>query len=303
MTQYLKSLSLALLLSVGAVAVGNAASFDCSKATTKTEIVICSDPELSALDDLMGKIWEQTAQSSSVVNDQVRWLKERDANILKLSGMVSNKGLNSSWDIIWYLREFYNYRIVELVSACEPEDHLLEIIDEEYPLQELVMLQKSSDRLEQCIDDHYQRIANNFEAISYSLSVLPEDCVIGFDPFMYPISEPVGHSVYHRCSDNTITRYQILYDAMLELIAEQNSSSAAVLDADQQNWKAFTEASCSFFSDFGLHAIERVAPNHCRLKVLQFRLLYLSPWIGVNDNLGWPASSIEELLGPSYGFE
>ena len=47
MIQYLKSLSLALLLSVGVVAVGNAASFDCSKATTETEIAICADPELS----------------------------------------------------------------------------------------------------------------------------------------------------------------------------------------------------------------------------------------------------------------
>ena len=301
--QYFKSLGLAMLLSLGLASVGYAASFDCNKATTETEIAICSDPELSALDELMGQIWEQTAQSSRIVNDQVRWLKERDANILKLSGMVSNKGLNSSWDIIWYLREFYNYRIVELVSACEPENHLLEIIDEEYPYEEIVMLQKSSDRLEQCIDDHYQRIANDFDAISYSLSVLPEDCVIGFDPFMYPISEPVGHSVYHRCLDNKITRYQILYEAMLELIAEQNSSSAAVLDADQRNWKAFSQASCGFFSDWGLHAIERVAPNHCRLKVLEFRLLYLSPWIGVEDNSGWPAGSIEELLGASYGFE
>ena len=286
MLQYIKLVSLALLLTFGVGSLGNAASFDCNKATTETEIAICADPELSALDELMGEIWGQTSQSSRAVNDQIRWLTERDA--------LSD---------IWHLREFYNYRIVELVSGCKPKDHLFEIFDEEFSFEEIVMLQKSSDRLEQCIDDHYQRIAKDFEAISYSLSVLPEDCIIGFDPFLYPIPERVGHSVYSRCSVNQLTRYQILYDAMIELIAEQNPSSAAVLDADQRNWKAFSEASCGFFSGWGLHAIERVAPNHCRLEVLQFRLLYLSPWIGVEDNSGWPASSIEELLGPSYGFK
>ena len=57
MFQYLKSFSLALLLSVGIGSVAKAASFDCNKATTETEIAICSDPELSALDELMGVVW------------------------------------------------------------------------------------------------------------------------------------------------------------------------------------------------------------------------------------------------------
>ena len=51
MLQYLKLIVLALLLSVGMGSVGSAASFDCNKATTETEIAICSDPELSALDE------------------------------------------------------------------------------------------------------------------------------------------------------------------------------------------------------------------------------------------------------------
>ena len=50
MVQYFKSLGVALLFSVGICSVGNAASFDCNKATTETEIAIYSDPELSALD-------------------------------------------------------------------------------------------------------------------------------------------------------------------------------------------------------------------------------------------------------------
>ena len=49
MAQYFKSLGLALLLSAGIGSVGKAASFDCNKATTETEIAICADPELGAL--------------------------------------------------------------------------------------------------------------------------------------------------------------------------------------------------------------------------------------------------------------
>ena len=50
MVQYFKALGLALLLSMGVGSVTKAASFDCNKATTETEIAICNDPELSALD-------------------------------------------------------------------------------------------------------------------------------------------------------------------------------------------------------------------------------------------------------------
>ena len=57
MLEYFKSIALALLLSVGFGNVGKAASFDCNKATTETEIAICSDPELSALDDRLSGVY------------------------------------------------------------------------------------------------------------------------------------------------------------------------------------------------------------------------------------------------------
>jgi len=56
MLQYFKSLGLILLLSIGVGSLSNAASFDCNKATTETEIAICSDPELSALEVSIGMI-------------------------------------------------------------------------------------------------------------------------------------------------------------------------------------------------------------------------------------------------------
>ena len=46
---YFRLVGFALMLSVGIGSVSNAASFECNKATTETEIAICSDPELSAL--------------------------------------------------------------------------------------------------------------------------------------------------------------------------------------------------------------------------------------------------------------
>ena len=78
MLQYFRSLSLALLLSVGFGSVGNAASFDCNKATTEAEIAICGDPELSALDDLMAKAWE-LQEPETQLNEQRRFLLERNA--------------------------------------------------------------------------------------------------------------------------------------------------------------------------------------------------------------------------------
>ena len=78
MLQYLKSLGLALLLSVGIGSVGDAASFDCNEATTETEIAICNDPELSALDELISQSWERV-DPNTFLNEQRSFLKERDA--------------------------------------------------------------------------------------------------------------------------------------------------------------------------------------------------------------------------------
>ena len=64
MLQYFRLVGLALLLSVGVGSVGQAASFDCNKTTTETEIAICSEPELSDLDELVGSIWSFEARTA-----------------------------------------------------------------------------------------------------------------------------------------------------------------------------------------------------------------------------------------------
>ena len=67
MIQCFKSLGLALLLSVGVGNLVQAASFDCNKATTETEIAICADPELSALDDRLSRLYVRGRQITKEV--------------------------------------------------------------------------------------------------------------------------------------------------------------------------------------------------------------------------------------------
>lgn len=77
MLQYIRLVGLALLLSVGFGGVGSAASFDCNKAITETEIAICNDPELSALDEKMGEAWPRLSPLFPKAN-QVNWIHRRD---------------------------------------------------------------------------------------------------------------------------------------------------------------------------------------------------------------------------------
>ena len=57
MTGFFRFLLVSLAFTLGTTNLTHGASFDCSKATTETEITICNDPELSALDDMMEIIW------------------------------------------------------------------------------------------------------------------------------------------------------------------------------------------------------------------------------------------------------
>ena len=84
MLLYIRSLGLALLMSLGVGNIGNAASFDCNKATTETEIAICSDPELSALDeglhiayrDILVSNFDDAAETART--EQRNWITERN---------------------------------------------------------------------------------------------------------------------------------------------------------------------------------------------------------------------------------
>ena len=82
-----RSLLTALLLTLGLhTAPLQAASFDCTKATTETEIAICGDPELSALDDrlsgdyMRGRLVTENVSGVNIKikNNQITWLNKRN---------------------------------------------------------------------------------------------------------------------------------------------------------------------------------------------------------------------------------
>ena len=100
MIQNIRLFGLALLLSVGIGSVGNAASFDCDKATTETEIAICSDPELSALDELLADkymLLEGSGKYDELAKRHHRsWEKtERTADVYSLQKQLDNLRLFS----------------------------------------------------------------------------------------------------------------------------------------------------------------------------------------------------------------
>ena len=92
MVQYFKPIVLLLLLSVGVGSVGKAASFDCNKATTETEIAICADPELSALDEKLGEQWRKMSPLFPTF-DQLKWIAWRDTcdNSVCIEGAIKRR--------------------------------------------------------------------------------------------------------------------------------------------------------------------------------------------------------------------
>lgn len=71
------------LSSLLVVALAHAASFDCAKAQSKVEHMICDDSELSKLDEELGSRYKAALQSQSNVSNiegaQREWLRQRDA--------------------------------------------------------------------------------------------------------------------------------------------------------------------------------------------------------------------------------
>jgi uncharacterized protein len=66
---------------LGCVSTGHAASFDCHKATTPTETLVCGSPRLSVMDSELGNLYRATAAASTderVLRDsQSQWLRLR----------------------------------------------------------------------------------------------------------------------------------------------------------------------------------------------------------------------------------
>jgi uncharacterized protein len=78
----MKKLLLFLILTQAGIAY--AASFDCNKASSKSEKLICSDQQLSQLDSELGKLYAQAKASATDAdafkNENIKRWKEREEN-------------------------------------------------------------------------------------------------------------------------------------------------------------------------------------------------------------------------------
>jgi uncharacterized protein len=112
MRKTLLALALPFLLCV----LAQAASFDCTKATTAQEKAICGAPDLSAADDQMAaayKAWLAAAQpawAAGIRQNQLAWLRTRDANC---------PAGNDSIPIATCLSSMYKERIEELQQMVQ----------------------------------------------------------------------------------------------------------------------------------------------------------------------------------------
>ena len=272
----------------------HAASFDCNKATTETEIAICGDPELSALDEKLAQLWGASPRSKDEIRKQRKWLAVRN-NLQKNPLCKANANL--------CFGRSYEYRIIELITGCPIELDFPKLLDNEFPLDELEETLAVSDSFEDCKIQKLIDVREDFETLSEILSLMPLDhCFITVQAFMYPIAEERGHYIYNRCTENNIKQYEILLEAMIALIEKLNPEYTNIIYEDQLKWSSFAKQSCTFYANapFSTLSIE-IGKKACRRDALKFRILYLSPFIGIDYYYGESALTIEEVLGESYG--
>ncbi|VVM86788.1 lysozyme inhibitor LprI family protein [Pseudomonas fluorescens] len=97
-----------VLMSVAFASVTQASSFDCATANSKTEKAICGDPQISLLDETLGKLWHSTLanvpDAQALKTDQRQWLKNR----------------NACGEQTACLRRQYLMRLTELEHATQP---------------------------------------------------------------------------------------------------------------------------------------------------------------------------------------
>lgn len=271
-----------------------AASFDCNKATTETEKAICADPELSALDEKLAQMWGASSRSKDEIRKQREWLAVRN-NLQKNPLCKANANL--------CLGRSYEYRIIELITGCPIEVDIPKLLDNDYSLDELEKTIAVSDNFEACKIQKLIDVREDFETLSEILSLMPLDgCFIKVQAFMYPIAEERGHYIYNRCTENNIKQYEILLEAMIALIEKRNPEYINILYEDQLKWSSFAKQACTFYANapFSMLHIE-IGKKACRRDALKFRILYLSPFIGIDYYYGESAQTIEEVLGNSYG--
>lgn len=89
-----------------------ATSFDCNKASTVNEKIICSSPNLSNLDDLLSTSYNKTKENASNLNE----LKKEQVGFIKQTRLCDNEDC---------LRILYCNRIADLINKATTNEGLL----------------------------------------------------------------------------------------------------------------------------------------------------------------------------------
>ena len=144
-----------------------AASFNCAKASSKNEIAICSDPELSNLDEILAATYKETRSNVSdtkkLKGEQINWIKSVgtcDGNVDCLLGAYRNRIL-----VLDYLDGQVTVLIDPLQDRVAQLDEREEILDqtERAFTTELRALNSKIERLEEEILAHTK--ANNANVV------------------------------------------------------------------------------------------------------------------------------------------
>ncbi len=110
MKALMMSLTCSVILCAGAA---HAASFDCSRASQPTEIMICNSPELSAADEAMNKVYLQAREKTG---NSAAFKKLARDNWKKLSRCKTEKCMKK-----WYRESIDLYGMIAGVSSAGEE--------------------------------------------------------------------------------------------------------------------------------------------------------------------------------------
>ena len=119
MTGFFRFLLVSLAFTLGTTNLTHAASFDCSKATTETEIAICNDPELNEADMLLGQSLKNLIEKfpndeERILIDQNKWIQTQNScagNLNCLNWIYSD----------WFSKYTWNMSFADFVGISTPE--------------------------------------------------------------------------------------------------------------------------------------------------------------------------------------
>lgn len=286
---FLMALSMAIFLSIFQIVFGNgfanASSFDCTKASTETEIAICANPNLTELDSQLGRLWRDSEGSTLRKAEQKQWIMDRDKCI----------------DDHHCISAKYSVRLAELATGCTANIYQfigpnVENSNQEPDLQEFLEL---SNEFEQCISKSLWDEKGDFKSIAKKLRYLPlQSCVLNIDFWILDVPYRTAYMLYQRCDAELLRRLEMLLEAMNEIIIHQRPDVRETLSKSHSAWLDWQKNSCSLFETYSATFISEDIINRCKRVQIENRLLMLSPWISTTDVIfGEWATDMEELLG------